>query len=209
MSEIVDTLRRERVVVVIRGAEVETIEREIRALHEGGLHVFEITMEAPEALGALARARRTLPEDALLGAGTIFNANTAASALDAGSQFVVSPIVRKDVARLVVARGAACMLGGMTPTEIYEAYELGCEAVKVFPASAVGPAFFREMRGPLGDIPLYPTGGITLENARDYLNAGALALGIGGALVKREWVESGQWDALRDEARKWAALRRA
>lgn len=208
MGEILDALRRERVVVVIRGARVETIEREISALYDGGLRIFEITMEAPEALGALAGARRMLPADALLGAGTIFSVDTATSALDAGARFVVSPILRKDVARSVIAHGAACMLGGMTPTEIYEAYELGCEAVKVFPASAVGPGFLREMRGPLGFIPLYPTGGITLENARDYLDAGAQALGIGSALVKREWVASGDWNALRDEARKWARLRR-
>lgn len=208
MGAIVDRLRRERVVAVIRGAEVETIEHEISALYEGGLRVFEITMEAPQALRALTIAQRLLAEDALLGAGTVFNADTATGALDAGARFVVSPILCKDVAHLVVARGAACMLGGMTPTEIYEAYDLGCEAVKVFPASAVGPGFFREMRGPLGFIPLYPTGGIALENATDFLDAGALALGVGGALVKREWVASGKWAALRDEARKWAALRR-
>ncbi len=207
MGEMLELLRRERVVVVIRGAEAKTIERVIRALYDGGLRLFEITMEAPEALEALTSARRRLPTDALLGAGTIFDADTAANALDAGAQFVVSPILRKDVARLVVARGALCMLGGMTPTEIYEAHELGCEAVKVFPASATGPGFIREMRGPLGFIPLYPTGGITLENASDYLAAGAMALGVGSALVKRDWVANGNWDALRDEARKWAALR--
>lgn len=209
MGEILDTLSRERVVVVIRGADAETVERTLGALYEGGLRVFEITMEAPGALAALARARRALPADAALGAGTVFTTDTAASALDAGATFVVSPILRGDVARLVIERGAGCMLGGMTPTEIYEAYELGCEAVKVFPASAVGPGFLREMRGPMGHIPLYPTGGLTLENARDYLNAGALALGVGGALVKRDWVGSGNWDALRDEARQWAAFRHA
>lgn len=208
MSEMLDTLRRQRVVVVIRGAEVTTIEREISALYDGGLRVFEITMEAPEALQALAGARRMIPADAVLGAGTVFSAETASNALDAGATFIVSPVLRRDVAQLAVMRGAPCMLGGMTPTEIYEARELGCEAVKVFPASAVGPRFFRELRGPLGSIPLYPTGGITLENAGDYLDAGVVALGIGSALVKREWVASGNWDALRDEARKWATLHR-
>lgn len=208
MSAILDILRRERVVVVIRDAAVDTIRHEIGALYDGGLRVFEITMEAPQALQALTVAQRLLPEDALLGAGTVFNADTATKALDAGARFVVSPILRKDIARLVITRDAVCMLGGMTPTEIYEAYDLGCQVVKVFPASAVGPGFFREMHGPLGYIPLYPTGGITLRNARDYLDAGALALGVGSALVKREWVASGKWDALRDEAQKWVLLHR-
>lgn len=121
MGVILDILRRERVVVVIRDAEVDTIQHEIRALYDGGLRVFEITMEAPQALQALTVAQRLLPEDALLGAGTVFNADTATDALDAGAKFVVSPILRNDVARVVVARDAACMLGGMTPTEIYAA----------------------------------------------------------------------------------------
>lgn len=209
MSEILDALRRERVVVVMRGTSAETVEHELSSLYDGGLRVFELTMEASGALAALARARRILPPDAVLGAGTVFTTETASTALDAGARFVVSPIVRRDVARLVIVHGAVCMLGGMTPTEIYEAYELGCEAVKVFPASAVGPGFLRELRGPLGHIPLYPTGGLTLKNARDYLDAGALALGVGGALMKREWIGSGNWDALREEARKWAALRQS
>jgi 2-dehydro-3-deoxyphosphogluconate aldolase / (4S)-4-hydroxy-2-oxoglutarate aldolase len=209
VGELLDTLRRERVVVVIRGAEVATIEREVSALYEGGLRIFEITMEAPEALDALASLRRALPKDAVLGAGTVFTPATASNAMEAGASFVVSPVLRRDVAQLVLSRGVPCLLGGMTPTEIYEAHELGCEAVKVFPASAVGSGFFREMRGPLGFVPFYPTGGITLGNAKDYLDAGAVALGVGGALVKREWVASGHWDALRDEARQWAALRRA
>lgn len=201
------TLRRERVVVVMRNTAAETILPELRALYDGGLRVFEITVEAPGALAALGHAREQLPGDALLGAGTVLDGGTAGAAIAAGARFLVSPVLARGVAHVARAHGVPAVLGAMTPSEVHRAFRLGCDAVKVFPASAVGPQFLRELRGPLGFIPLLPTGGITRENARSYLEAGAAAIGVGSALVRHEWVAAGDWDALRDAAGSWAQLK--
>ncbi len=208
MTKLLETFARERVVVVIRGAEATTLGSVLSTLYEGGLRIFEVTVEAPGAIEAFASVRAQMPDDALLGAGTVLDAGTAALVVAAGARFVVSPVLLKDVCDVALAHGVPCVLGAMTPSEVHAAYRSGCEVVKVFPASAVGPGFIRELRGPLGFIPLYPTGGITLENADTFLEAGAVALGVGSALVKRAWVERGDWDALRSEAAAWARFRR-
>lgn len=208
MMKLLETFTHERVVVVIRGAEASTLGAVLRALYEGGLRIFEVTVEAPGAIEAFSNVRAQMPDDALLGVGTVLDAGTAALVVAAGARFVVSPVLLKDVCDVALAHGVSCVLGAMTPSEVHAAYRSGCEVVKVFPASAVGPGFIRELRGPLGFIPLYPTGGITLENADTFLEAGAVALGVGSALVKKAWVERGDWDALRGEAAAWAQFRR-
>lgn len=204
MSNFLEALQRERIVVVIRGAESSTLAQALRALYEGGLRIFEITVEAPGAIDALSSVRQQLPEDALLGAGTVLDAGTAALTVAAGARFIVSPILSLEVCHAARAHGVPCMLGGMTPTEIHTAYQYGSEVVKVFPASTVGATFMRELKGPLGFIPLCPTGGITIENAGAFLEAGAVAVGVGSALMKKEWVQHGSWDALRQAASAWA-----
>jgi 2-dehydro-3-deoxyphosphogluconate aldolase/(4S)-4-hydroxy-2-oxoglutarate aldolase len=209
MAKLLETFARERVVVVIRGAEASMLGLMLHALYEGGLRIFEVTVEAPGAIEAFSSVRAQMPDDALLGAGTVLDAGTAALVVAAGARFVVSPVLLKDVCGVALAHGVPCVLGATTPTEVHAAYQSGCEVVKVFPASTVGPGFIRELKGPLGFIPLYPTGGITLENAGTFLEAGAVALGVGSALVKKEWVERGDWDALRGEAATWAQFRRA
>jgi 2-dehydro-3-deoxyphosphogluconate aldolase/(4S)-4-hydroxy-2-oxoglutarate aldolase len=208
MTNFVEVLRCERVVVVIRGAEPATLEQELRALYEGGLRIFEVTMEASGALSALGSVRAGLPSDALLGAGTVLDVTGAALAIDAGARFIVSPILLEDVCSVARARGVACVLGAMTPTEIHRAYHAGCEVVKLFPASTLGPGFIHELQGPLGGIPLYPTGGITRENVGAFLDAGAMAVGVGSALMKKDWVQQGNWEALRQEAASWAKFKR-
>jgi|SRR5579884_225157 2-dehydro-3-deoxyphosphogluconate aldolase/(4S)-4-hydroxy-2-oxoglutarate aldolase len=179
MTNFLESLQHERVVVVIRGAVLATLGQELRALYEGGLRIFEITVEAPGAIDALASVREQLPQDALLGAGTVLDVGTASLVVAAGVQFVVSPVLLKDVCQVARAYGVPCVLGGMTPTEIHEAFQHGCEVVKVFPAATLGVEFVRELKGPLGFISLYPTGGITLENASAFLDAGAVAVGVG------------------------------
>jgi 2-dehydro-3-deoxyphosphogluconate aldolase/(4S)-4-hydroxy-2-oxoglutarate aldolase len=203
VKDFVEKLQQERIVVVIRGAQVHTLEQTLQALYEGGLRIFEVTVEATHAMTALASLRGQLPADALIGVGTVLDAETADAAIAAGAQFIVSPILQEEVYRASQAQQVPCILAGMTPTEIYRAYRLGCPAVKVFPASVVGAAMLRELGGPLGQIPLYPTGGMTLNNARLFLEAGAIALGVGSSLVHQDWISQGNWQALRTEAAKW------
>ncbi|HJT55679.1 MAG TPA: bifunctional 4-hydroxy-2-oxoglutarate aldolase/2-dehydro-3-deoxy-phosphogluconate aldolase [Ktedonobacteraceae bacterium] len=209
MSNFLETLRRERIVVVIRGAAPATLTQELRALYEGGLRIFEVTMEAEGALSALQSVRASLPSDALLGAGTVLDGASAVLAMNAGARFIVSPILLEEVCSVVRARGLPCVLGAMTPTEVHSAYRMGCEVVKIFPASTLGSGFLHELQGPLGFIPLYPTGGITLENAGAFLDTGAIAVGVGSALMKKDWVQNSNWEALRQAATHWAKLKSA
>lgn len=207
MTSFLEMLQRERVVVVIRGAQKETISQTLQALYEGGLRIFELTVEGANALSLFSQVREQLSPDALLGVGTVLDPATAALAISTGAQFVVSPILHREVCSVARSHGVPCIAGSMTPTEIFTAYQYGCVAVKVFPASVLGPGFMRELRGPLGFIPLYPTGGITLDNAPALLDAGAVAVGVGSALIKKDWLRHGDWEALRREASAWAKLR--
>lgn len=203
----VKILQQERVIVVIRGAKSATLEQELHTLYAGGLRIFEVTVETPGAIAAVSQVREHLPNNVLLGVGTVLDPGTAALAVEAGAQFVVSPVLLPDIYEVVHANQIPCILGGMTPTEIHKAYQLGCDVVKVFPAITLGVEFIRQLKAPFRGIPVFPTGGITLDNAPAFLAAGAVAVGVGSALVKPEWVEQGNWDALRIEAKKWAKLR--
>lgn len=187
-----------RVIAVARRRDPATMPAIADALVEGGVHVLEVTLDAPDALATLAElAARFEPGDLLLGAGTVLDAGMAGRAVDAGARFVVSPTIERDVLDVTAAAGIACLPGAMTPTELLAAWRLGASAVKLFPASAVGPSFVRELRGPLPDVPVVPTGGISAADAAAYLEAGAVAVGIGGWLTG-----SGDPRVVRERARE-------
>ena len=154
------------------------------ALVRGGVRAFEITLDGTGALEAIgAIARRFDPLEFTVGAGTVLDIAAAEAALAAGARFIVSPHVDLAIVRWAAARGIPAMPGAFTPTEILAAWRAGAAAVKLFPASAVGPAFVRELRGPLPYIPLVPTGGVTAETAPAFIAAGAAAVGIGSWLT--------------------------
>jgi 2-dehydro-3-deoxyphosphogluconate aldolase/(4S)-4-hydroxy-2-oxoglutarate aldolase len=153
----------------------------VHALHDEGLDVFEITLESPGALETIASLRDE--PDLVVLAGTVRTADDVRLAVDAGAQACVSPALAPDVVEACVAAGVPAIPGAMTPTEIETAWRLGVEMVKAFPAARLGPEFVRDLRGPLGDIPLLATGGVDTSNAVDLLRAGAAAIGVGSALV--------------------------
>jgi 2-dehydro-3-deoxyphosphogluconate aldolase / (4S)-4-hydroxy-2-oxoglutarate aldolase len=158
------------------------------ALVEGGVHAFELTLDDPEdaaleALAAAARHTGTMGDHTLeVGAGTVLSIEAAGRALDAGATFLVSPHVDTELVRWASDRGVPILPGAATPTEVLAAWRAGAAAVKVFPASMLGPRFLRELQGPFPRIPLQPTGGITVESAGDYIRAGAIAIGMGSWL---------------------------
>lgn len=159
------------------------------SLLAGGIRAFELTLNEPEdvALEALAAAARHAEGSELaVGAGTILSVAAASRAVDAGATFLVAPHLDPEVVAWAAARGVPMLAGAATPTEVLAAWRAGAAAVKVFPASAVGPAFLRELRGPFPDIPLQPTGGITVDNAGEYIRAGAIAVGMGSWLFAGE-----------------------
>ena len=153
------------------------------ALAEGGVTALEVTMTVPGAVGLIEQLAQALPANVLIGAGTVLDPETARSVILAGARFVVSPVLRPEVIALCHRYDVAAMPGCFTPTEILTAWEAGADVVKVFPATALGPGFFKDLRGPLPQVKLMPTGGVTRENAGDWIRAGACAIGVGTALV--------------------------
>jgi 2-dehydro-3-deoxyphosphogluconate aldolase/(4S)-4-hydroxy-2-oxoglutarate aldolase len=141
----------------------------------------------------------------LLGAGTVVDADTACAVIDAGARFVVSPVFRPEVVKACHERGAAAAPGCFTPTEILNAHDQGADIVKVFPATALGPQFIKDVRAPLPQLKLMPTGGVSLDNAGDWIRAGAVAVGAGSALLDARAIEEGRLDVITANARRIVA----
>lgn len=194
---------------VIRIQTAEDLIRVAQALHDGDLSCLEITMNTPGALRAIEEAQVKLPQ-VLVGAGTVLDGPTARQAVLAGAQFLVTPTVRLDVLEVAHRYGVPAIIGAMTPTEILTAWEQGASMVKVFPASALGPGFIREVHGPFPQIPLVPTGGITADNAGDFIRAGAALVCVGSWLVDKKAVAEGNFAVLTERAKKLVeAVKRA
>jgi 2-dehydro-3-deoxyphosphogluconate aldolase/(4S)-4-hydroxy-2-oxoglutarate aldolase len=172
------------VVGIVRRPKVDPT-RCIEHLFQAGIRLVEITMDTASAVEILRSLQSGIPSGALLGAGTVTDVARAEAALAAGAAFLVTPNLNLDVIRLARAHGVPIMPGAMTPTEIWNAAAAGADYVKVFPASTLGPGFFREIRGPFAHIPLVATGGVNLDNARDFVVCGVDALGVGGALIPK------------------------
>ena len=172
------------IVAIVRRPKVDPV-RCIEYLFKAGIRLVEITMDTPGAVQILESQRARVPENALLGAGAVTDLARAEAALAAGAAFIVTPNIDVDVIRTIRAHGVSVMPGALSPTEIFTAVQAGADFVKVFPASAVGPAYFRELRGPFEKIPFMASGGINLENAAEFIKFGVDALGLGGALIPK------------------------
>ena len=190
------------VVAVIRLKEPAKLRAVVDAIAEGGVRALEVTMTVPGAVELIRALAPTLPPGFLLGAGTVVDAETAMRVIDAGAQFVVSPVFRMQVLAACHARTTAAMPGCFTPTEILEAWDAGADIVKVFPATALGPAFFKDVHGPLPHVKLMPTGGVSLDNAGDWIRAGAVAVGVGTALLDAKAIAAGDYTVLRANAER-------
>ena len=154
-----------------------------RALVAGGLTIVEVAYTTPDAPSAIAALHAECP-DAIVGAGTVLDAAAAFAAVSAGAQFLVSPAVQEDVLRAAHRYGLAVLPGAATPTEISRAMELGADMVKLFPAGSLGVEFMRSVAAAMPHVPFVPTGGVTAENAPDWIAAGAVAVGVGGSLTR-------------------------
>jgi len=176
-------LAQTRVVAILRGTTAAQVVKASLALVDGGITCVEVTLNTAGALEAISELRAVLPYGVAVGAGTVLDASTATAAMDAGATFLVSPSVCVDAVQAGLGRGVPSYPGAYTPTEIITAWQAGAAAVKLFPAVTGGPAHLSTIRGPLRDIPLVPTGGISVEAAPDYLRAGAVAVGLGGPLT--------------------------
>lgn len=190
------------VVAVIRMNEPDRLRAVVDALAAGGVRVLEVTMTVPRAVDLIREIASTLPGGFLLGAGTVVDAATTTRVIDAGAQFVVSPVFRPAVIDAAHERDVPAMPGCMTPTEILAAWDAEADVVKVFPATGLGPGFLKDVRGPLPHVKLMPTGGVTLANAGDWIRAGAVAVGVGTALLDASAIASGNYQVLTANARR-------
>jgi 2-dehydro-3-deoxyphosphogluconate aldolase/(4S)-4-hydroxy-2-oxoglutarate aldolase len=199
---------------VIRAASADAAVAVVEALLEAGLSVAEITMTVPNAIEAIASVTKRFADQVLIGAGTVTDAETTRRAIDAGAEFIVTPCLVPEVIDAARRADVAVLPGALTPTEVFEAFHLGGDMVKVFPAQNVGgAAYLRALRGPFPGIPLVPTGGVTLENVREMFDAGAVAVGVGSemiskdALARRDYVAIGALAAQFLEAVRQARAR--
>ena len=204
-SEIVARIERERVVAVLRLAEPDKLRAVIDALAVGGIRVFEVTMTVPGAIQLIEQLARDLPADVIVGAGTVLDVGTARLVVNAGAAFVVSPVYKREVIDACHNSGVPAMPGCFTPTEILNAWEAGADIVKVFPSTTLGPTFIKDVRAPLPQLKLMPTGGVSIDHASDWLRAGAVAVGIGSALVDSAAVKAGAFAALTQKAERLMA----
>ncbi len=196
------------VVPVVRLPSADLAMRAVEGMIAGGLRTFEITMTIPgalEVIGALARR-----EGLLVGAGTVLDGRQADACAGAGARYVVSPCLAPDVPAACLAAGVACVLGGLTPSEVLRASQLGADAVKVFPASSAGgAAHLRALKEVFPDVPLVPTGGVRLEQLADYFGAGAAFVGVGGDLVDVDALRAGRTDVVAERSRAYVRAVRA
>ncbi|MGG1399243.1 bifunctional 4-hydroxy-2-oxoglutarate aldolase/2-dehydro-3-deoxy-phosphogluconate aldolase [Bacillus salipaludis] len=179
----VEEIKNRAVVAVIRGATLQTIVPIAEALKNGGVTALEITMETPNALSIIEKVGNEFGDEVLVGAGTVLDPATARAAILAGSKFIFSPIVNNETIKMTKRYGIISVPGAFTPTEIQTAFENGADLVKLFPAGCLGPDYLKNISGPLPHIPLMPTGGIHLENVKEFFKAGAVAVGIGSTLI--------------------------
>jgi 2-dehydro-3-deoxyphosphogluconate aldolase / (4S)-4-hydroxy-2-oxoglutarate aldolase len=177
-----EQILRYKIVAILRGCEPEGVPDIVAALAEGGVRLLEITLNSPGALDLIRRVSQTMGDRLLVGAGTVLTPAEAEMAIDAGARFILSPSLDIETIQITIALGAVSVPGAFTATEILTAWRNGADIVKVFPAS-VGASYLRDIRGPLPQIRLMPTGGVNLGNIREFRAAGAVAYGIGSALV--------------------------
>jgi 2-dehydro-3-deoxyphosphogluconate aldolase/(4S)-4-hydroxy-2-oxoglutarate aldolase len=201
-STVVGAIEALKVVAVIRLREADRLRAVVDALAAGGVRALELTMTVPNAIALIREIAGSLPPGFLLGAGTVTDADTARAVIDAGAQFVVGPVFRPDVLRACHERDIAVMPGCFSPTEILAAHDAGADIVKVFPATMLGPQFIRDVRAPLPQVKLMPTGGVTIDNAGEWIRAGAVAVGIGSALVDASAIDRGEFSVITDKARR-------
>jgi len=194
-------LRECGVLGIIRVDQAEDLVHIAQALQEGGLDCVEITMTTPGALRAIEEATGRL-DGVLMGAGTVLDAPTARQAILAGAEFLVTPTVELDVIEIARRYGVVVIAGAMTPTEILTAWEAGADMVKVFPANVLGPGYLKAVHGPLPQIPLVPTGGVTAETAGEFIRAGAAIVCAGGWLVDKKAITEGRYEVLTARARE-------
>lgn len=201
-KQALEALKKSGLVAVIRKPKSDQIDAIAKALVQGGVGALEITLETPGALAMIKHLKEKYADQVLVGAGTVLDAEGAEKAIAAGSDFIFSPNCDPDTIKTTIDRGKISIPGVMTPTEVVQAHKAGADIVKVFPASSLGPRYLKELQGPLGHVPMMPTGGVDLENVEEFIQNGAVAVGVGGFLVDKQAIQAGQYAILTEKAKQ-------
>jgi len=194
------------IIPVVRVTSADQAIAVAEVIRDAGIPILEITMTVPDAVKVIEKLSNRYGDEVLIGAGTVLNPETASSCINAGAQFVVAPVLNLQTVELCKNHSIAVFPGGLTPTEVFSAWEAGADAVKVFPCNMVGGAkYLRALKAPLPQINLIPTGGVSLSTASDLIAAGALALGVGSELVNMEAMKGGDFETVAATARSFVA----
>jgi 2-dehydro-3-deoxyphosphogluconate aldolase/(4S)-4-hydroxy-2-oxoglutarate aldolase len=186
---VLNQILHKKLVAILRGLEAKDTQAVAEALLEGGINIIEVTLNSPNALSAIEALSKNMGDKIIVGAGTVLDSNAARQAIHAGAKFIISPITDPGTIHITKELGAVSIPGAYTPTEIVMGHKNGADIIKVFPA--MSPAYIKNIRGPLNDIPIMATGGITLENIAEFMKAGTTAVGIGSNLVPNKPVNAG------------------
>ncbi|TAK94562.1 MAG: bifunctional 4-hydroxy-2-oxoglutarate aldolase/2-dehydro-3-deoxy-phosphogluconate aldolase [Verrucomicrobia bacterium] len=208
-QQIIEQLLSPGVIAVVRAKRADQAVPLAEALVAGGVIAVEITMTTPNAIAAIREASEKLGERALIGVGTILKPYDCQAALDAGAQFVVSPICRTELIPLAHTANKPIMLGSYTPTEAQIAHEAGSDFIKIFPADTLGPNYIRALRAPLPHLKIVPTGGVDLKTIGEFFKAGVAAVGAGSSLISKDVLEKDDWAALTKMAAEFVKAARA
>ncbi len=205
-QQVLERIRSTGLIPVIRARSADEANRAVDAIQAGGVGVLEITMTVPGAVD-LIREVAARATDAVVGAGTVLDPETAVRCIDAGAQFILSPALNLATIATCRERDVAIIPGALTPTEVVAAWTAGADLVKVFPAGSVGgPGYLKALKAPLPEIDLVPTGGVDLDTAGDFIRAGAAALGVGSALVDLAALRRGEARVLTERARRFVEI---
>lgn len=200
--DVVEALVDAGAIAIIRMQNAQKLMRTAEAIRKGGVTAIEITMTTPKALRLIEETATAFADDeeVLVGVGSVLDGPTAQQAINAGAQFAVSPILSADMIETCHRYDVPAVPGAYTPTEVAQAHELGADIVKVFPASTVGPDYFGALKGPMPHVKLMPTGGVSLENAGQWIEAGACAVGVGSALLDEQAITNERYETLTENA---------
>jgi len=206
-TEVIQRIRDTGLIPVVRAESAEPAMRAVAAIKAGGVDVLEVTMTVPGAIAVIAKLAATFGTDVVIGAGTVLDPETANKCIQAGAQFIVSPSLNEETIAFCRANDVTVFPGALTPTEVVRAWNAGADAVKVFPAGAVGGAsYLKALKAPLPQIELVPTGGVSLKTAADFIKAGAMALGVGADLVDTKALREGRDEVITERAREFLEI---
>jgi 2-dehydro-3-deoxyphosphogluconate aldolase/(4S)-4-hydroxy-2-oxoglutarate aldolase len=193
-------VRTERIIAVIRSKDLEMGRKMAQAVAAGGIKLIEITANSDRAWELIASLQTNLP-NCSIGTGTVLTLDDIRKAIDCGAEYIFTPHVDRSLIQAAIAAQIPIVPGALSPTEIMTAWQSGATAVKVFPIQAVGGvSYLQVLQGPIGQIPLIPTGGVTVANARDFLNAGAVAVGLAGCLFPQDELIQEDWQSITNRA---------